>query len=273
MKTEKKLVPSLILVLLLAACDGAIAAETSVPEPLIPTATLPAFPTPTSTVTLPASQPDGFPYVPLLSAELPQDGLVLAAHSYSDNACYDVAVYQDDTYLVLSCFPGFAYPSPTGILNTNQSTYLHRWMERYQSYETPSASGLLKFLGNGTLIADDAAQISMRRLLGDVEWVAHAYVHAGGWPSAVYAAQRVLAAELGIVTDEITVLKFEVVDFPDACLGAPGPDELCAQVITSGWVVQLIADNFLYEFHTELSGYDIRLFGEPQIAPTPAPQG
>jgi hypothetical protein len=68
--------------------------------------------------------------------------------------------------------------------------------------------------------------------------------------------------------EAITVLKFEAVDFPNSCLGTPKPKEVCVQVVTQGFRIQLVALGLLYEYHTDAFGFDIRPFGDPQAAPT-----
>ncbi len=258
------------LMISLSACSGAMVTQSPIPDIPTLTATPLPLPTATATSTLPAPQAAGFPYVAALNNELPTDGLILAAHVYSDNNCYDLGVYQDNTYTVLSCLPEFTYPEEVRVLDTYDASYIQRWVERYQSYEVHSARGLLKFQGRGTVIPDEAEKISMETLISTLELLAHNYVVPfDGRPIAVSAAREVLAQKLDISLDQIIIFNFEYVDFPDACLGLPKSDELCAQVITRGFLIQLTVDDLMYEFHTDLSGYDIRQYGEPQIAPTP----
>jgi len=108
----------------------------------------------------------------------------------------------------------------------------------------------------------------MQAMLGEIEWTAHQYVHRGGTPSAVLVARLVLSNQLGIWLDDSNVLNFEVTDFSDSCLGAPTPDEVCDPVVTEGFRIYFVVQGLMYEYHTDVWGYDIRPFGEPQIAPT-----
>lgn len=258
------------LIIFMLACSGGMATQPAIADTPTLTATPPPFSTSTATSTLPASQAGEFPYAAALNNELPIDELILAAHVYGDNVCYDLGIYQDHTYMVISCLPEYTYPAASGVLDEYEASYIQRWVERYQSYEVHSAHGLLKFQGRGTVIPDEAEKISMEYLLSTLELLAHNYVVPfDGMPRVVYPAQQVLAQKLGISLDQISNLKLERVDFPDACLGLPKPNELCAQVITSGFLIQLAVDGLMYEFHTDLMGYDIRQSGEPQIAPTP----
>lgn len=280
-----KFISPLFIVVLLSACTGASSteipvinsipsethiAETSATPPPLPTFTL-------TNTTLPATQIiSEFPFAPLLNEALPKDGLVLAAHIFADtvahidtdNVCYDVGIYNDDTYIVITCLVDITYPAPNGTLDANESSHLQRWVERFVSYEEPSQHLFVKFIGNGTSMPDITEKIAMENLVSALEYRAHAYTSGGGIPNVIYAAQSALSLQFGIAPDAIILLKFESMDFPDACLGAPKLNEVCAQIITQGLRVLLIGNGLMYEYHTDFAGYDIRLFGEPQIAPT-----
>ncbi len=78
-------------------------------------------------------------------------------------------------------------------------------------------------------------------------------------PGAALSAQQLLAAQLGKAVEAIRIVRTERVDWPDACLGIETPGLMCAQVITPGFRVLLEADGKRYEFHTDLSGSDVRL--------------
>jgi hypothetical protein len=274
--------------ILLSACTGLKSvkprvgntppAQTSSPAPRATLSPFPAF-TPTATVAL-SEFTSGFPYMASLNDALPKDNLVLARHFYSDmvghlddEICYDVGVYGDDSYIVVSCLGDFTHPAPHGQLNAYQSKFLHRWVSTFQSFEDPSVHGLLTFTGLGGTSPDYSDRISMQALLEDLEWDAHGYVHRGGYPPVVFHARTVLSTRLNMWLDNSAILKFESVDYPDSCLGAPEPEEICEQDVTRGFRIQFVVQGLLYEYHTDAYGYDIRQFGEPQIAPTPGPVG
>ena len=126
----------------------------------------------------------------------------------------------------------------------------------------------MKFAGTGNAIPGIADKVSMQALIDDIEWNANEYVHPGGYPPVVFHTRTVLSNQLNKWLDDSSILKFEATDFPDACLGAPKPGELCEQAVTQGFRIYLVANNLMYEFHTDVFGYDIRSIGEPQIAPT-----
>lgn len=65
----------------------------------------------------------------------------------------------------------------------------------------------------------------------------------------VQQAKADLAEELGIRQDEITVQSVEEAQFLDASLGVPEPGRSYAQVVISGYVIDLIAGGTVYEYH------------------------
>lgn len=271
---------------LLSTCTTMPAVESAIPsaapmDTSVPILTATPLATLTPTVTLlPPVSVFGFPYLAALNETLPKEGLILAVHFYSDmvghlddEVCYDVGVYSDDAYIVISCLEDFTYPAPNGQLDAYQSRFLRRWVGKFQSFEIPSIRGLLKFSGLGETLPDYSDQISMQALLEDLEWDAHGYVHQGGYPPVIFRAQTVLSARLNMWLDNSAILKFEAVDYPDSCLGAPKPEEICEQGVTRGFWIQFVVQGLLYEYHTDAFGYDIRQSGEPQIAPTQGPAG
>jgi glucose/arabinose dehydrogenase len=69
------------------------------------------------------------------------------------------------------------------------------------------------------------------------------------------AACEALAQQLDVSRDEIELLSMTPMDWPNSCLGAPMPDEMCAEVITPGFEVVLGAASDLreYVYHTDES--------------------
>ena len=74
----------------------------------------------------------------------------------------------------------------------------------------------------------------------------------------VGAAQSLLAKKLNVQASEISLVSITPVRWPDACLGLPGPDEMCAQMVTDGFKVVMAANGQNYTFHTDLTGRAIR---------------
>ena len=285
MKPIYKFISLIFTSLLLSACVGkspteipvisVISSETPIPQASATPLALPTF-TFIPTNTLPPPELASFPYLPVLNDALLKENLLLAAHIYADTVghiqgdeiCHDVGIYNDDSYIVISCLPDFTYPAPIGTLDATQSKFLHHWLETFQHFEDPSIHGLLKFAGTGTAEPEFSDLVSMQAMLGEIEWAAHEYIHRGGTPSVVFHARSVLSHQLNKWLDDSSILKFEVMDFSDACLSAPRPNEVCEPIITQGFRIYYIVNGLMYEYHTDVWGYDIRQFGEPRAAPT-----
>ena len=57
---------------------------------------------------------------------------------------------------------------------------------------------------------------------------------------------------------DASLVLVEAVDWPDACLGAAAPGDVCATVITPGYRVIVQRDNSLIEYHTaRVSGFRV----------------
>ena len=76
--------------------------------------------------------------------------------------------------------------------------------------------------------------------------------------SAVERAKQDLAQRLGVSESEITESVTDV-EFPDMALGAPEDGEMAAQMITSGWRIDLSANGEDYEYRADK--YQLRLRG------------
>jgi hypothetical protein len=73
------------------------------------------------------------------------------------------------------------------------------------------------------------------------------------------AAKEVVMARSGVPVEEIEVVSAEEEEWPDACLGLAGEDEVCAQVVTPGWEVTLTADGEEYVVRTDQNGSAVRV--------------
>ena len=110
-------------------------------------------------------------------------------------------------------------------------------------------------LGPGD-VGDDAADVFRLRSGGE-KW--EVLTRSGGswltWePVALHEARRQLSEGLGVTEAQLSVKELERVEWPDACLGAAGDDEVCAEVITPGFRIVLQARGGEYVYHSDLSG-------------------
>lgn len=83
----------------------------------------------------------------------------------------------------------------------------------------------------------------------------------------VESPELVLAEETEFSADEITYLNSEQVTWSNACLEAPRPDEVCAQVLTRGFRISLDTPEGIYQIRTDESGEAYRI-----VPPGEAPE-
>jgi len=76
---------------------------------------------------------------------------------------------------------------------------------------------------------------------------------------ATKLAIKDLSNRLQVAESDVTVETTESVDFPNACLGASMPGEMCAQMIMSGWRLLLSCKSQNYEYRG--SRNQLRLYG------------
>jgi hypothetical protein len=86
-------------------------------------------------------------------------------------------------------------------------------------------------------------------------------------PQVVQEAIDRLSQELGVTVEEIEIVEFEQVEWPDACLGVPQEGQACAQVITPGFRVVLEVNGQQYEFHSDQEGAHILRVPTGEAAP------
>ncbi len=77
--------------------------------------------------------------------------------------------------------------------------------------------------------------------------------------SAIERAKADLAKRLKASENEIKEVSVSERDFPDMSLGAPVEDEMSAQMISTGWQINLAADGKNYEYRADK--YQVRLCG------------
>lgn len=75
--------------------------------------------------------------------------------------------------------------------------------------------------------------------------------------SATEKAKRDLAKRAGVAESDIETISVEETDFPDMSLGATVGDEMAAQMISTGWRINLRAGGKDYEYRADK--YQLRL--------------
>ena len=76
--------------------------------------------------------------------------------------------------------------------------------------------------------------------------------------SAVEKARIDLAERTGAGADEIETISVDETDFPDMSLGAPATDEMSAQMISTGWRINLRTGGRDFEYRADK--YQLRLY-------------
>lgn len=62
-------------------------------------------------------------------------------------------------------------------------------------------------------------------------------------------AKADLAQRLHVRIEDIQVQSVEEAQFPDSSLGVPEPDKVYLTVITPGYIIRLVVDGKVYEYH------------------------
>jgi hypothetical protein len=81
---------------------------------------------------------------------------------------------------------------------------------------------------------------------------------------AAQAVQVTLADQLGVAATDVAIVSVEPAEWPDTCLGAAAPDEMCAQVVVPGYKIILEAGGQTYVYHTDATGSQFRLVASPE---------
>jgi len=87
-------------------------------------------------------------------------------------------------------------------------------------------------------------------------------------PLVLQPAQEYIAQELDIPLEQVIVASYEPAEWPDSCLGLPGSQEMCLQVITPGYLAFFDTPDGQIEVHTARSGANFRIAPNP-VLPSP----
>jgi len=77
-------------------------------------------------------------------------------------------------------------------------------------------------------------------------------------PDVALNVQNQISQTLGVAVENIQITKVEQKDWPNACLGLPEGDEVCAEAITPGWLLTFNVDGQEYKYRVDKTGTVIR---------------
>lgn len=77
-------------------------------------------------------------------------------------------------------------------------------------------------------------------------------------PDVASNIQNRVSEILGVPVESIQFRSVEAQEWPNGCLGLPGPDEACTEAIVPGWLVVFVVDGQEYRFRVSQTGTEIR---------------
>lgn len=81
----------------------------------------------------------------------------------------------------------------------------------------------------------------------------------GPLPSGVQSVLGLYAQSVALPLDALQVVSYEAVEFPDGCLGAASPGEMCTAAITPGYIIVVNANGAQSTIHSNLEGTFFRI--------------
>lgn len=78
-------------------------------------------------------------------------------------------------------------------------------------------------------------------------------------PDVALNVQNKVSEVLGVPVESIQLQNIEKMDWPNSCLGLPSEgDEVCAEVITPGWLLTFNINNQEYQYRVDSTGTVVR---------------
>ena len=78
-------------------------------------------------------------------------------------------------------------------------------------------------------------------------------------PDVALNVQNRVSEALGVPVENIQLQNIEKMDWPNSCLGLPSEgDEVCAEVITPGWLLTFNINNQEYQYRVDSTGTVVR---------------
>lgn len=78
-------------------------------------------------------------------------------------------------------------------------------------------------------------------------------------PDVALNVQNQISEALGVPVESLQLQNIEKTDWPNSCLGLPAQgDEVCAEVITPGWLLTFNINNQEYQYRIDSTGTIVR---------------
>lgn len=144
----------------------------------------------------------------------------------------------------------FGYePSQIFLLKTAEKTWIDSCLELPNisedcaPYEVPGFLILLFAENQVFEVHSDAESLNIR-----------AINYLSQYSSPLELAILYLSAAENLPAEEISVVTFDPVEWPDSCLGVTNEGDVCAPIVTPGYKILLKANETTFEFHTDFYG-------------------
>lgn len=77
-------------------------------------------------------------------------------------------------------------------------------------------------------------------------------------PDVALNVQNQISQTLGIAVENIKITQVEQKDWPNGCLGLPQGNEVCAEVVTPGWLLTFNINGQEHKYRVDKTGTVIR---------------
>jgi hypothetical protein len=77
-------------------------------------------------------------------------------------------------------------------------------------------------------------------------------------PDVALNVQNQISQTLGVAVENIKITQVEQKDWPNGCLGLPQGNEVCAEVVTPGWLLTFNINGQEYKYRVDKTGTFIR---------------
>jgi hypothetical protein len=77
-------------------------------------------------------------------------------------------------------------------------------------------------------------------------------------PDVALNVQNQISQALVVPVENIKIQNVEKMDWPNSCLGLPEGDEVCAEVVTPGWLLTFKINNQEYQYRVDSTGTILR---------------